>query len=81
MGAGFPPDATVIITSCENNRVWGEVTANECGAFRMSKNVPTGVKTTNPISVKAWVDLDDDDVLEQNAGELQACWPLRVLSR
>lgn len=80
VGAGFSPDDTVVITSCEKNRVWGEVTANSCGAFRLNKNIPSWVKTTSPISVRAWVDLDDDGKLEEKAGELQACWPLRVVS-
>jgi len=79
MGSGFPPNATVIITSCENNRFWGEVTVNDCGAFRLSRNIPTGVKTADPISVKAWIDLDDDGDLEEEDGELQASWPLRAL--
>ena len=79
MGSGFPPNATVIITSCENNRFWGEVTVNDCGAFRLSRNIPTGVKTADPISVKAWIDLDDDGNLEEKDGELQASWPLRAL--
>ena len=80
MGSGFPPDATVIITSCEKNRYWGEVTVNDCGAFRLSKNIPSGVKTTNPISIKAWIDLDDDGDYDEEDGELQASWPLRVLN-
>ena len=80
LGAGFPPDANVVITGCDRNRVWGEKAANSCGAFRLSTSVPTGVTTDNPISIRAWIDLDDDGKLEQDAGELQACWPLRVLS-
>lgn len=79
MGSGFPPDATVIITSCDTDRVWGEKVANSCGAFQLSVKIPSKVTTTKSISVKAWIDLDDDGELEEDAGELQACWPLRVL--
>lgn len=81
LGAGFPPDATVIITSCDTDRVWGEKVANSCGAFQLSVKIPSKVTTTKAISVKAWIDLDDDGELEEDAGELQACWPLRALSR
>lgn len=79
MGSGFPPDATVIITSCDTDRVWGEKVANSCGAFQLSVKIPSKVTTTKSISVKAWIDLDDDGNLEEKDGELQASWPLRVL--
>ena len=36
------------------------------------------VKADETITVKAWIDLDGDGVLEEDNGELQATYPLRV---
>jgi hypothetical protein len=80
MGAGFYPDRNVIITSGTSDREWGEVTANSAGAFRLNKTIPSWVRTNEPTSIKAWVDLDNDGNLEEETGELRACWPLRVMS-
>lgn len=79
MSAGFLPDRFVVITSGDRNRVWGEVVSNTDGAFRLSMTIPSWVETARPSSIRAWVDLDNDDDLEEGAGELRACWPLRVM--
>ena len=79
-GSGFRPDAPVIITSGTSNRVWGEVTANADGAFRLNTTIRSWVKTASPISVRAWVDIDSDGDLEVENGELQATYPLRVVN-
>ncbi len=78
LGSGFTPDAIVTITSCEENRYWGEKEVNTCGAFRLKTDIPPRVKADETITVKAWIDLDGDGVLEEDNGELQATYPLRV---
>ena len=78
LGSGFTPDAVVTITSCEENRYWGEKEVNTCGAFRLKTDIPPRVKSNETITVKAWIDLDGDGVLEEDNGELQATCPLRV---
>ena len=76
LGANFPPDEKVQITMGEDNRVWTTQKANEFGAFRVSKEVPSWVNTSTTYSVIAWIDLNDNGKLEEDKGELQACWPL-----
>jgi hypothetical protein len=79
MGAGFLPDRYVTITSGGRNRVWGEAVSNSDGAFRLNMTIPSWVDTARPSTIRAWVDLDNDGDLEEGAGELRACWPLRVM--
>lgn len=78
VGSGFTPGATVIITSCERNVYWGENEVNTCGAFRIKTDIPHRVKGGDTVTVKAWIDLDGDGELEEDNGELQATYPLRV---
>ena len=78
LGSGFTPGATVIITSCERDVYWGENEVNTCGAFRVKTDIPRRVKGGDTITVKAWIDLDGDGELEEDNGELQATYPLRV---
>lgn len=80
VGSGFTPGATVTITSCEKDVDWGENVVNDCGGFRLSRGVPPRVQAGegDTVTVKAWIDLDGDGVLEEDNGELQATYPLRV---
>ena len=78
LGSGFTPDAVVTITSCEKDVYWGENVVNTCGAFRLKRDVPPRVTAGETVTVKAWIDLDGDGVLEEDNGELQATYPLRV---
>ncbi len=78
VGSGFTPGDTVIITSCEKDIYWGENPANACGGFRLKTDVPPRVQSGDTVTVKAWVDLDGDGELEEDNGELQATYPLRV---
>ncbi len=81
-GSSFPAGVTVIITICEENTYWTESTANECGAFTIGNPqqgeylVIPGWVPPGDISVKAWIDLDSDGILEE--GEKQASWPLYI---
>lgn len=77
-GASFPPNAKVIITICKENRKWDETIANECGAFNIDNiNIPS-LTSSGPVSVKAWIDLDGNGILEEEKGEKQASWPLNI---
>lgn len=78
VGSGFTPGATVTITSCEKDVDWGENVVNDCGGFRLARTVPPRVTADETVTVKAWIDLDGDGVLEEDNGELQATYPLRV---
>jgi hypothetical protein len=79
-GAGFLPDQLVVITVCEQNRVLGVATANSCGAFQTFGLLPSDLVAGSMVSVKAWVDLNDNGILETANGEFQACWPLNIVS-
>jgi len=76
-GSSFPPDTRVIITICEENYRWDEVLTNDCGAFITEIDIPIWV-SIGPVSVKAWIDLDNDGILEEENGEKQASWPLYI---
>ena len=78
VGSGFTPEATVTITSCEKDLYWGENVVNDCGGLRFSRDVPPRVQSGDTVTVKAWIDLDGDGELEEDNGELQATYPLRV---
>jgi hypothetical protein len=80
LGANFPVDETAIITISEDedNREWFSQNINDYGAFRVTKSIPSWVDTNMTVSVIAWVDLNNNDDLEEEKGELQACWPLYI---
>ncbi|MBE9512716.1 MAG: hypothetical protein IMY77_01460 [Chloroflexi bacterium] len=81
LGASFPPYEIVTITICsddDENRVWEEVEVNDFGAFLIEADIPSWISTRTTIAVKAWLDADDDGILEEERGELQACWPLYI---
>jgi hypothetical protein len=80
LGACFPPREIVTITICDDrcDRVWDEEVVNSCGAFRIDRTIPSWVDTRTTVSVKAWLDIDDDGRLEEEDGDLQACWPLYI---
>jgi len=81
IGACFPSYEDVVITICDDDgedRIWEEVEVNEYCAFLEETEIPTWVRTRTTVAVKAWIDLDDDDTLEEEDGELQACWPLYI---
>ena len=65
LGANFPSGDKVTVTIGEDNRVWFTQTVNEFGAFRVSKSIPSWVDTTVTVSVIAWIDLDENDELEE----------------
>jgi len=83
-GACFPPFELVTITYCEDNWIWEEVYANECGAFTIGTYVPQGFGywMYDTISVRAWVDAydtNDNGMLDPlEPGELWANWPLFI---
>jgi hypothetical protein len=77
-GSSFPPDTEVIITICEENLKWTHVVTNDCGAFNIDDiDIPVWA-SLGPISVKAWIDLDNDGILEEENREKQASWPLHI---
>ncbi|UCD54021.1 MAG: collagen-like protein [Dehalococcoidia bacterium] len=78
VGSGFTPGDIVTITSCEKDVYWGENEVNTCGGFRLKSDVPPRVTAGDTVTVKAWIDLDGDGELEEDNGELQATYPLRV---
>ena len=80
LGSNFPSGekVTINITTTGDDRLWTTATVNDFGAFRVSKEIPTWVSTSGPISVKAWIDLNGNGDFEEDEGELQACWPLYV---
>jgi len=80
LAANFPSDETTIVTISEDgdNREWFSQTVNEFGAFRVSKSIPSWVNTNITVSVIAWIDLNGNGNLEEEKGELQACWPLYI---
>lgn len=81
LGACFPPHETVIITIYNDDgedRTWEEVEVNDYCAFLVETEIPTWVSTRTTVAVKAWIDLDGDTTLEEEDGELQACWPLYI---
>ena len=81
LGACFPPEETVIITIYDDDgedRTWEEVEVNDYCAFVVETDIPTWVATRTTVAVKAWIDLDGDTDLEEEDGELQACWPLYI---
>jgi len=80
LGANFPIDETAVIIISENgdNRQWFSQKINDFGAFRVSKTIPSWVNTSITVSVIAWVDLNGNGDLEEEEGELQACWPLYI---
>jgi len=78
LGANFPSGDEVTVTIGEDNRVWFTQTVNVFGAFRVSKSIPSWVDNNVTVSVIAWIDLDENDELEEEEGELQACWPLYI---
>jgi len=80
LAANFPSDEKTIVTISEDgdNREWFSQTVNEFGAFRVSKSIPSWVNTKITVSVIAWVDLNGNGDLEEEEGELQACWPLYI---
>ena len=80
LGANFPTDETAIVTISEDgeNRQWFSQKVNDFGAFRVSKPIPSWVNTNITVSVIAWVDLNGNGDLEEEDGELQACWPLYI---
>lgn len=81
LGASFPPYEIVTITICsddDENRVWDEVEVDDFSAFLVEQDIPSWVSTRTTVVVKAWLDFDDDGFLEEEDGELQACWPLYI---
>jgi len=74
-GSCFNPEDDIIITICENDTFLSEAVANDCGAFEVFATLP-GVPPLSygPVSVKAWVDTDDDGFYEK-----QASWPLDIV--
>jgi hypothetical protein len=80
LGANFPTDETAVITISEDgeNRKWFSQQINDFGAFRANKTIPSWVNTNITVSVIAWVDLNGNGDLEEDKGELQACWPLYI---
>lgn len=79
-GAGFDPDDSVMLTISigEDDVVLGrKVTANDYGAFDVSRTIPEDVDY-GATSMKAWLDADvsGDQVIE---GDLQAVWPLDIV--
>lgn len=81
LGACFPSYEDVIITICDDDgedRIWEEAEVNEYCAFIVTTEIPTWARTRTTVAVKAWIDLDNNDILEEEDGELQACWPLYI---
>ena len=80
LAANFPSDETTIVTISEDgdNREWFSQTVNEFSAFRVSKSIPSWVNTNITVSVIAWIDLNGNGNLEEEKGELQACWSLYI---
>ena len=76
-GSSFPPGAEIIITICEGNKVWDKVIANDCGAFEIERVFPHWV-SVGLVSVNAWIDLNNNELLEEEDGEKQASWPLYI---
>ena len=73
--AGFNPKESVMITICVGGKdiPLGKATANSCGAFDLSVNLPAGILpsgTPVPTTVKA-------SVLEV----LKAVWPVNVMKQ
>jgi hypothetical protein len=77
-GSSFTPGDEVIITICEENRVWDAVVANECGAFDLENIIVPSWVSLGPVSVKAWIDLNGNNILEEEKGEKKASWPLEI---
>jgi hypothetical protein len=78
LGSSFPARTEVIITVGTDNRRWIDDVTNSDGAFHVEDiPIPSWV-STGPVSVRAWIDLDGDGSLEEEDGEEQASWPLRI---
>lgn len=77
-GSSFTPGDEVIITICEENRVWDAVVANKCGAFDIENLIVPSWVSLGPVSVKAWIDLNGNNILEEEKGEKKASWPLEI---
>jgi len=78
IGAGFELDDIVTISICKDDIVLvKEVDVNKCGAFEVSKRIPSDV-SLGPVSVRAWLNasISGDEVID---GDLQACWPLNIV--
>jgi len=90
LGSCFPPDEEVTITICDENCVWYEIDANDCGAFLIPEiaitDMPDGDQLDdllddycyNVVSVRAWIDAEIDDG-KVVGGELWANWPLFII--
>jgi len=79
MGAGFELGDIVTISICKDDIVLvKEVDVNKCGAFEVSKRIPSDV-SLGPVSVRAWLNatISEDEVID---GDLQACCPLNIVS-
>ncbi len=76
-GSSFPSDSEVIITICEDDDKWTDDIVNDCGAFNIETGIPSWV-SRGPVSVKAWIDFNDNGHLEEDKGEKQASWPLEI---
>ena len=74
-GSCFNPGDIIILTICEDNTFLTEAIANDCGAFEVFATLQ-GVTFLiyGPVSVRAWVDTDDDGIYEK-----QASWPLDIV--
>jgi hypothetical protein len=77
-GSGFNYRDIITISICEDDIVLvEEVVANRCGAFETYASIPR--IDYGPVSVKAWLhtEIEEDEVVR---GELQATWPLDIVS-
>jgi hypothetical protein len=77
-GSSFTPGDKIIITICKENSVWDAVVANECGAFDLENIIVPSWVSLGPVSVKAWIDLNGNNILEEEKGEKKASWPLEI---
>jgi hypothetical protein len=81
VGACFPRHEIVTITICDedgDDDVWEEIVVNDYCAFLIETEIPSWANSRAMVAVKAWIDFDGDGRLEEEDGELQACWPLYI---
>ena len=62
----------------DDDRAWKEGQATSRGTFLIDASIPTWVSRRTTVAVKAWIDFDDDGILEEEDGELHACWLLYI---
>lgn len=95
LGAGFEPGQLVTISICDADCVWGEATADDCGAFGVALDLTDldadqmvalnndYISSFDPVAVRAWVNATVENPETDPkviSGELRAVWTLEIVN-